>query len=254
MAGPDSKSDEALLVGVGVGPGDPSHLTLGALAALEGADRVVAPTTELGSAGRAETIVRSALPELSVERLLFDMSADGATGRAARTASHLAAARRLLPWLGDGQRVAFITLGDPNIFSTFPALVTQLRELGWRGAVRTVPGITAFQALAAQSATVLLDGTETLALVTALDGTDDLEHVVDDPERAVVVYKGGRHLPAVARVLSERERLVGAVYGERLGLPDERVASLVDIGDGPASYLATVIVPPKARAERTREQ
>lgn len=248
MAGPHP-NDDALLVGVGVGPGDPSHLTLGAMTALREADRVVAPTTVLESAGRAETIVRSAIPELAIERLLFDMSAEGASATATRTASHREAARRLLPWLGEGRRVAFVTLGDPNIFSTFPALVTQLRQLGWRGPVRTIPGITAFQVLAAQSATVLLDGTETLALVTALEGTDDLERVVDDPERAVVVYKGGRHLPAVARILAARGRLTGAVYGERLGLDDERLAPLTEAGENPASYLATVIVPPRSRAE-----
>jgi precorrin-2/cobalt-factor-2 C20-methyltransferase len=242
-------SDTALLVGVGVGPGDPSHLTLGALTALREADRVVAPTTTLEAAGRAEAVVRSALPDLPIERLVFDMSPDGANGQAARTASHLAAARRLLPWLGGGQRVAFVTLGDPNIFSTFPALVAQLRELGWHGGVRTVPGITAFQALAARTGTVLLDGTETLALVTALDGTDDLERVADDPQRAVVVYKGGRHLPGVTAVLAAAQRLDGAVYGERLGLDDERVAPLREVGEAPASYLATVIVPPRARAQ-----
>jgi precorrin-2/cobalt-factor-2 C20-methyltransferase len=175
------------------------------------------------------------------------MNADGEVGAAARAASHLAAARRLLPWLAAGQHVAFVTLGDPNIYSTFPSLVGALDELGWRGRVETVPGITAFQALAAVTGTVLLDGTESLSLVTALDGTEHIEDALDDPERAVIVYKGGRHIGALAQLLAAHGRLDGAVLGERLGLADERVIPLRDVGEGPASYLATVVVPPAGR-------
>ncbi|MGH2466869.1 MAG: SAM-dependent methyltransferase, partial [Candidatus Limnocylindrales bacterium] len=153
------------------------------------------------------------------------------------------------PWLGDGEHVAFVTLGDPNLYSTFPSLVAALAELGWRGEVKTIPGITAFQALAAATGTVLLDGTESLSLVTALDGTTEVERALEEPSRAVVVYKGGRHIAAVAQLLADRGRLNGAVFGERLGLDGQRVGPLEEVGDGPASYLATVIVPPSGRHE-----
>jgi precorrin-2/cobalt-factor-2 C20-methyltransferase len=240
----------ALLTGIGVGPGDPGLLTLGALEVLRQADRVVAPTTDPQTPGRAESIVKAAVGDLDVDRLLFDMSPDGSGGEAAREVSHLAAAGRLLPWLADGEHVAFVTLGDPNIYSTFPSLVDALGRLGWHGEVATVPGITAFQALAARTGTVLLDGSESLSLVTALDGVEHVARALDDPERAVVIYKGGRHIAAVARLLAERDRSAGAVFGERLGLDDQRIGPLAEVGDGPASYLVTVIVPP---AGRTRE-
>jgi precorrin-2/cobalt-factor-2 C20-methyltransferase len=242
----------ATLTGIGVGPGDPGLLTLGAVAVLRSADRVVAPSADVAGPGRAESIVRAALPDLAVDRLLFDMSPDASGGEAARAASHLAAARRLLPWLHDGQHVAFVTLGDPNIYSTFPSLVRALEQLGWTGTVATVPGITAFQALAAETGTVLLDGTESLSLVTALDGVDRVEEALADPERAVVIYKGGRHIGAVAQLLASKGRLSGAVFGERLGLDDERVGRLDEVGDGPASYLATVVVPPTGRNRKER--
>jgi precorrin-2/cobalt-factor-2 C20-methyltransferase len=191
--------------------------------------------------------VTAAVPGLQVERLPFDMSSDPIGGEESRAASHLSAAARLQPWLGEGAHVAFVTLGDPNLYSTFPSLVAALRELGWQGEVATLPGITAFQALAATTGTVLLDGTESLSLVTALDGADDVARALEDPRRAVVVYKGGRHIGEVAQLLASCGRLDGAVFGERLGLEDERVGRLADIGDGPASYLVTVVVPPAGR-------
>jgi precorrin-2/cobalt-factor-2 C20-methyltransferase len=247
---PSNARPPARLTGVGVGPGDPDLLTLGAVRLLSEADRVVAPTTGSDTPGRAEAVVRRALPDLRIDRLVFDMTPNGSGGEDAREASHLAAARRLLPWLRDGAHVAFVTLGDPNIYSTFSALVQALGRVGWEGQVATVPGITAFQVLAARSGTVLLDGTESLSLVTALDGTQQVAMALEDPDRAVVVYKGGRHVGAVAQLLAACGRLTDAVFGERLGLEDERVARLQEVGEEPASYLATVVVPPVGRNRR----
>lgn len=242
-------ANQGRLVGVGVGPGDPGLVTRLAVSTLEGADRVTAPTTSPDSVGRAEAIVRQILPDLRIDRIPFDMTTDRAPGgRDARVASHAAAAATLAPWLAEGQVVAFVTLGDPNVYSTFPSLADEVRHLLPQASISTVPGITAFQALAGRSGTVLLDGTETLSLVTALDGVDHVADALADPDRAVVIYKGGRHLPAIAALLADHGRLDGAVYGELLGLPGEQIGQVASAADRPASYLATVIVPPAGSA------
>jgi precorrin-2/cobalt-factor-2 C20-methyltransferase len=106
----------------------------------------------------------------------------------------------------------------------------------------------AFQELASRSGTVVLQNTERLALVSALDGPAALDGALRDPTQAVVVYKGGRHLPAMAKCLAAAGRLDGAVVGELLGLPGERVVPVADAAGSPAAYLATVIVPPSERA------
>ena len=236
------------LIGVGVGPGDPEQLTLLAVRTLESSDRIVAPTTGVDSPGRAETIVRQILPERRIDRVAFDMTPDTMPGgHATRAASHRTAASALIAWLDADETVAFVTLGDANVYSTFPSLAAAVMDLRPETVVETVPGICAFQVLAANSGTVLLDGTESLALVTALDGTDHVAAALADPERAVVIYKGGRHLPAISALLENHGRLEGAVFGELLGLPGERVRTVAEARDEPATYLATVIVPPASR-------
>ncbi|MGH9089291.1 MAG: hypothetical protein ACRDYZ_14480, partial [Acidimicrobiales bacterium] len=74
-----------------------------------------------------------------------------------------------------------------------------------------------------------------------------------DPGRTIVVYKGGRHMPSIAGLLAEHGRLEGAVLGELLGLPGERIEPLAAAGDRPAAYLATVIVPPSPGAVPAQE-
>jgi precorrin-2/cobalt-factor-2 C20-methyltransferase len=232
------------LIGVGVGPGDPELVTLQAVRVLREADRVVAPSLAGDAVGRAESIVRQVTPEVTVQRLVFSMS----KAPDARGASHEAAAGDLVPYLDAGERVAFVTLGDPNIYSTFSALAAAVRRQRPATDVNTVAGIMAFQDLAARASTVLLDGAESLRLVTALDGPDAVREALDDHRQAVIVYKGGRHMPAIVKVLADAGRVDGAVVGELLGLPGQRIApASAGAWADPATYLATVIVPPAQR-------
>lgn len=227
------------LVGIGVGPGDADLVTVRAVAALRRADRIVAPATAVDAVGRAETIVRQAAPGLRVERIPFAM----APGRAERDRSVDAAADVLAGYLEAGEEVAFVTLGDPLTYSTFTSVAAAVRERRPATVVDQVPGIMAFQALAARTGTTVTDESQRLLIRTALDG-EDVGADLADPDLTVVLYKGGRRLPDLAKAAAAAGRLPGAVAGELLGMPGERIGPLSDLAaDGPASYLATVIVP-----------
>lgn len=229
------------LVGVGVGPGESDLLTLRAVAALRRADRVLAPSTAVDAVGRAEAIVRQAVPGLTVERVPFAMAAS----RSARDRSVDRAAAAVVGHLQSGKEVAWITLGDPLVYSTFSAVAAGVVRRRPATVVVCVPGVMAFQALAARTGTVVTDERDRLVVRTALDG-EDLEADLAEPDTTVVIYKGGRRLPELADTASKAGRADTAVVGELLGMPGERIGKLPHLAaQGPASYLATVIVPAK---------
>jgi precorrin-2/cobalt-factor-2 C20-methyltransferase len=230
------------LVGVGVGPSDPGLVTERAVRALRDADTVFAASIGPEAIGRAEAIVRGAAPEVRVERLVFAVAGTPEE----RTASVADAARALIERLDAGEVVVFVTLGDPNVFSTFPAVARAVVAERPSVPVTTVPGVMAFQELAAQSRTVLTEDGEHLAVYVAdssRDAGDELARRLTDDDCTVVVYKGVGDLAAVAEQLREHRRLDGAVVGEMLGLPGGRCAEVDTVADQRASYLATLIVP-----------
>ena len=215
------------------------------MAALRRADRVVAPTTAIDAVGRAEAIVRQAVPGVIIERITFAM----APARADRDRSVTEAAGIVAGHLAEGDEVAWITLGDPLTYSTFSAVARLVQQRRPATPVIQVPGIMAFQALAARTGTVIAGERTRITIRTALDG-DDLDADLGDPSTTLVLYKGGRRLPELAAEAARaRPALTGAgagvpVAGELIGMPGERIGALADLAAaGPASYLATVIVP-----------
>jgi precorrin-2/cobalt-factor-2 C20-methyltransferase len=226
------------LIGVGVGPSAPDLITQRAVRVLERADRVFAASTAPDAISRAETIVRSAAPGVAVDRLPFVAT----ESPDALDQSFQRAVETLVAVVDRGEVAAFITLGDPNVYSVFSELARRVRVSRPGVPVTTVPGIMAFQELAASTGTVLAEGDERLDVATMGDGTS-FANALADARTTVVLYKGGRRLPEVAAQLRQSERLEGAVIGELMGLPGGRNGPVADVAERPASYLATVVVP-----------
>ncbi len=233
------------LIGVGVGPGDPELVTVKGVRVLREAALVVVPVMDPDEQGRAEATVR-AHTDREPLRLVFALD-DRGGATAERLSAWEAAADRVAQELRDGaESVAFATIGDPNVYSTFTYLADAVRERVPEVEVSTVPGITAMQDLAARSGTVLCEGTESLALLPLTAGLETFTEALTHFD-TVVAYKGGRHMPRVRAVLQELGRLDDAVYGAALGLPEEQVGPLPEDA---SPYLSTVIVPARGRTTR----
>jgi precorrin-2/cobalt-factor-2 C20-methyltransferase len=267
---------EMRLFGVGVGPGDPELVTFKAVRVLAEAGLVLVPVMAgAGPAepGRAEATVRAHIDGARIRRVPFALSDRGGV-TPGRQAAWEAAARAVAAAFAAGTAtVAFATIGDPNIYSTFSYLAQAVRELVPGVSVHTVPGITAMQDLASRSGTVLAEGSESLVLLPLSRGADAgtgagagaaaVAAVPGPPFGAlrdalsrhdtVVAYKlsaavsGHRvstDIPALLETLREAGRLADAIYGARLGLPGEDIRPARELaGTAAVPYLSALIAP-----------
>lgn len=231
------------LIGVGVGPGDPELLTLKAHRIFTTADVILVPATEASGdgPGRAELVVIAACPDAAarVRRVPFIMSDPTGVTKRRASAWQTSATAAIEAFEAGAQTVAFATIGDPSIYSTFSYLADAVLERFADLDVEVVPGITAMQALASASRTPLVEGNEKLGLVTLKHGVAD---VIDAHQEldTVVAYKIGRHYAALREYVAGLGDEAEAVVGLNVGTPEQVICSAAELDAAP--YFGTMII------------
>ena len=199
--------------GVGVGPGDPRLLTLQAVDVLQAVDIVAIPKSKLDRESVAWDIAKIHCPsKVRLIELEMPMTAD----KQILAKAWQTGAQTLLAELKQGKSVAFITLGDPSLYSTYSYLLNILQEELPQECIETVPGITAMSAAAARINLPLATGDEPLLI---LPSTEDVGEFLDFPN--LVLMKVSRRLPEILTHLEERGRK--AVLLTRLGQVGEKI-------------------------------
>ncbi|MGI9860316.1 precorrin-2 C(20)-methyltransferase [Moorella naiadis] len=227
------------LYGLGVGPGDPSLLTLKARAILEEVPVVAVPVSQRGEESLALQVVRQFLrPEQQILNLFMPMSRD----QAYLEQSWDAAAAELREHLAGGRDIAFLTLGDSSLYSTYSYLVQRLQRIEPGLKIITVPGVTSFAAAAAGLNLPLATGDEPLAIIPALRDPATLkEYLSLFPN--LVLMKVARHYDAIVEVLQEAGVAEKSVLASRCGQPGESFNRDLAAGKGQKQdYLSLIIV------------
>lgn len=183
-----------MIYGVGVGPGDPDLLTVRAVAVLHSVGAVMAPLARAGGESLALAIARTHLPaDCEVLPTHLPMTED----RAVLEAAWDAAAALLLRHAAAGVPVAFITLGDAMLYSTWSYVLQAIVRRDAMAAVETVPGITAMSACAAAVGRPLAEGREPLLVWPDAPPADVAALLALAPN--IVFMKADRHLAALAQ-------------------------------------------------------
>lgn len=226
------------LYGLGVGPGDPELLTLKAARILGRVDAVLAASSTKNDYSLSLDIVRPHLrPGVEVIRLGFPMTRDREVLESAWEKNAALAA----DILKSGRDAAFITLGDPLLYSTFGYLLPRLRATLPEAGVSIVPGITSFQAAAAAAGEVLAESGENLLILSGVAGEARNGELLEMADRAVIL-KAYRNFPAIRELLRRKGREGGTIFATRLGIDGERVIrELEDAPDAP-HYLSLCLV------------
>jgi len=228
------------LVAVGVGPGDPELITLKGARLLREADVVVAPKASAGHDSVAGSIV-AGLIDPARQRLIEQVYPMRKEAGELDTFWR-AAAEEVAALVREGKLVAFVTLGDPMLYSTFLYLQRQLRRIAPELPVEVVSGLSSIHAAAALADLPLGIADERLAVLPATFAAEELRQTLTEFD-TVVLMKVARVFGTVRELLRELGLLKGAVYVRRVGLPEQSLIRDLDlVGEEDLDYLSLVIV------------
>lgn len=218
------------LYGVGVGPGDKKLLTLLAVETLQNADKIIVPDT--GGEKTALKIVEDYIKDKEKILCHMPMTRDEEKLEIA----HKQATDLICEQLDQGYDLAFITLGDPTVYSTYMYIHRLVLERGYT--VEIINGIPSFCAVAGKLNISLCDRNEALHIIPA--SYENTEKMLDLDGNKVLM-KSGKQLYSVLQTLSEKNMLENAQMVECCYMENEKIyKDLNEVSD--SSYFSVIIV------------
>ena len=220
-----------ILYGVGVGPGDPKLLTLEAVETLKEADCIAYPIS--GGDNVALAIVRQYIEGKEMLACDMPMTRDSEL----LEQSHQRCADQLIELMKQGKNIAFITLGDPSIYSTYIYVHKKVLARGYKA--QLIAGIPSFCAVAARLNDSLCESKEPLLIVPA--SYDGLEECLNFPANKVFM-KSGKSILDLRERLREKGNLGSAKMVECATMENEKIYHNLDDLDEKSSYFSIIVV------------
>ncbi|HEY5585635.1 MAG TPA: precorrin-2 C(20)-methyltransferase [Ruminiclostridium sp.] len=223
-----------ILYGVGVGPGDPKLLTLQAVEVLQRVSVIAVPDTD--GEKTAMKIVKDYIKGKEIMYCPMPMSRD----LEFVASKHQESCEMLERELIAGKDIAFITLGDPTIYSTYMYIHKMMIEKGY--STKIIPGITSFCAAAAALNTSLCDRGDVLHIIPASYPDAEKQLMLDGSK---VLMKSGKKLGEVKETLKRLDLYKNSQMVECCSMENEKIYRNLDQVSDDSSYFSIIIVKDK---------
>ena len=173
------------------------------------------------------------MSEKEIVEVIFRMDKD----KAKREQCRIKAAELLAGYLSEGADVAMITLGDVSVYSTYTYVNQIVKSMGYKTEI--IPGIPSFCSGAAMAEVSLVEGNESLGVISSLKGTQSLEDMLEKFDNLVVMKAGG-HMSEIAAILKARKLLDKTVVLSNIGMMDAYIGPMDT--DRDYGYFTTLII------------
>ncbi|MFF3717410.1 precorrin-2 C(20)-methyltransferase [Streptomyces prasinus] len=236
------------LYGVGLGPGDPSLMTVRAVEVIAGADVIAYHSARHGRSIARSIAAKHIRADHVEEPLVYPVTTETTDHpggyQGAMDDFYAEASARLAAHLDAGRTVAVLAEGDPLFYGSYMHMHKRLAD---RYDTEVIPGVTSVSAAAARLGTPLAEGEEVLTILPGTLPEEELTARLAATDAAVVM-KLGRTFPKVRRAMERAGRLEEARYVERATMAGERLAGLAAVEADSVPYFSVAVLPSRADA------
>lgn len=228
------------LYGIGMGPGDPELITVKAFRVLKESPVIAYPKKRMGEKSYALSIAETYINPLEKEMLglVFPMTRDRETLEREWDRTVEAVWERL----SQGKNVAFVTEGDPLLYSTFIHMSRRMQELHPQVEISSIPGISSINGAASRLNLPLADGDEQIAIVPATEDRDAMRKALAEHD-AVVFLKVAKVLDLIIDLLEELNLDDKAMVVSKVTSEQEMIwKSVAELKGQKLGYLTLMVV------------
>jgi len=229
---------------IGVGPGDPELLTLKSVRILNEVCCICVPKGREEGSSLALSIVKQVvdLEDKEIIEAYFPMrKTRGPAKECDLDTRWHETVEAVLGRLSTGTDTAFITIGDPTIYSTYFYLHERLLELAPEISIEIVPGVSSINTAAARAGLFLGIADERIAILPA-NYPGDLQETLEQFD-TIALMKVHKVFANVKKMLGDMDLLGKATYIVKAGMEGEKIFhSLSDVREEDLNYFSMVVV------------
>lgn len=232
---------KGILYGIGTGPGESLLMTKKAIEIIKGCDVIALPSAVKENCAAYKT-VKGILPEIDSKEFLFldfPMTKDDAVLESA----HKSSAEKIQLELDKNKNIAFITIGDVTVYSTFTYIKKILNENDYETIL--INGIPSFCAVAARLGISLSGQDEEIHILPANYSVKDSFSL----NGTLVFMKSGNKLLELKSFLLEKKKVYNFDFYavSNCGMDNEKIISSFHDLTETESYFTTVIIKNKRK-------
>lgn len=227
------------LYGLGVGPGDPELITVKAFRKLKECPVIAYPKKMKGSKSYAQKIIDIYVDssEKNMLGLVFPMTKDVETLQT----EWIKSVEKIYTHLQQGQDVAFVTEGDPMLFSTYIHLMKLMKEHHPDVPMQSIAGISSFNGTANRLNLPLADGDDHVAMIPATDNKEDMRKVIETHD-GIVFIKIAKVLDQMLDLLEEMNLLHKTHVVTKVTSDEEVIWDIETLRGTDLNYLSCMVV------------
>jgi len=215
-----NKNDSASLTIVGVGPGDPSLLTIAALDAIQKAQVIVFPVSDDNRKSFSAEIVKKYTKFKKNIPIIFPMARKDFDSDEIWSN----AVEKIVRFIKSGESVVLLCLGDTSLFASSSNILRLIKKKHTEIITKTIPGISSISAAAALNDFDLVKKGETLIIKECPSSNSELTSLIRESngnQIVLAIMKVGKRWNLVREILEKEDILKKSLIAINIGMPDQ---------------------------------
>ncbi|MDC3069553.1 precorrin-2 C(20)-methyltransferase [Prochlorococcus sp. AH-736-D21] len=235
------KTDLPTFTIVGVGPGDPSLLTIAAVDAINKGKVIVFPISDVNKKSFAAEIVKKHIKFKKNIPIIFPMAREDFDPDEIWSN----AVKKIVKFIKNGDSVVLLCLGDTSLFASSSNILRIIKNNYPEITTKTIPGISSLSAAAALNDFDLVKKGETLIIKECPSSNSELTSLIRESrlsKTVLAIMKVGKRWNLVRETLKNEDIINKSLIAVSVGMPDQIVQCASQYKENVMPYFSLILI------------